>query len=139
LIKLLKYSEWISENYGFSTPEWREGGIVLIKGNVLRDGYPRLYLARISNLWINSSGARMVKLQPEIHIVLREGMGFVAKKIMTTPEILKNALGLSSYSLALNSKTGKTPLWESSIKTLNIPGFLKDWERVLESYEEFKY
>lgn len=139
MVNLLKYSEWIYEGFNFSSPEWREGGIVLIKGIPLRDGYPRLYLGRVSNLWINSSGARMVKLQPEIHIVLREGFGFVAKKIMITPEILRNALGLSSYSLALNSKTGKTPIWESSIKTTNIPGFLKEWETVLDSYKEFKY
>jgi hypothetical protein len=81
----------------------------------------------------------MVKLQPEIYIILKEGYNYVAKKIMTNPEILGRALGLSSYSLALNAKTGKTPLWEKSIRTVNMERFLSEWGVALDTYTQFKY
>jgi len=136
---LLKYSEWINEGIEIDMPEWKEGGIVLIRGMVLKDGFPRLYAGRISNLWRNASGAIMVKLQPEIYIILKEGYNYVAKKIMTNPEILGRALGLSSYSLALNAKTQKTPLWEKSIRTVNMEIFLSEWGVALDTYTQFKY
>jgi hypothetical protein len=136
---LLKYSEWINEGIEIDMPEWREGGIVLIRGMILKDGFPRLYAGRISSLWRNASGAIMVKLQPEIYIVLKEGYNYVAKKIMMNQEILGRALGLSSYSLALNAKTGKTPLWEKSIKVVNMERFLNDWGVALDTYTQFKY
>jgi hypothetical protein len=136
---ILKFSDWVLEGIDPSMPDWREGGIVLIKGMVLDDGWPRLYAGRISSLWRNSSGAIMVKLQSQIYIILRQGWTYTSNKIMTNPEILKRALGLSSYSLALNSKTGKTPMWEKSINRVDFEAFLRDWSTVLDTYTEFKF
>lgn len=141
MLNMLNYEEWmkISEGASYNSPDWREGGIVLIRGNVLSDGYPRLYAGRIDRLWVNDRGAIMVKLQPDIHIILREGYKFVDKKIMINPEIMKRALGLSSYNLALNAKTGKTPIWDKTINTTSFPKILSEWEDVLASWKQFKY
>jgi hypothetical protein len=136
---LLKFEDWVNESIDPAIPEWREGGIVLIRGMVLNDGWPRLYAARISNLWRNQSGAIMVKLYPQIYIILKKGWTYTSNMIMTNPEVLKRALGMTSYTLALNAKTGKTPLWEKSINRVDFDKFLADWTSVLDTYTEFKF
>ena len=120
-------------------PQWREGGIVFIRGNVLHDGKPRLYAARVKRLWRRDGGFFMVNLYPELFIILRDGWGFSANKIQINKDTLPKSVGISSFNLALNAKSGKTPLWRETINKTHFPSVLKEWERSLESWEEFKF
>ncbi len=141
---LLNFEEFIKINENTrpwvpQDPEWREGGIVLLKGKVLKDGYPRLYAAKLRKLWQNPRGGFMVNLHPQIYIILREGYSYSAHKIDATQKILATAVGIESYNVVLNAKSGKTPLWRESVKEIHFPKFLKEWESVINTWDEFKF
>lgn len=144
MANLLNFDEFLKINENSTSlvqqdPDWKEGGIVLIKGKVLKDGYPRLYSARLKKLWSNPRGGFMVNLDPKIYVIVKSGSGYEARKIDPTQKILATAVGIESYNVVLNSKSGKTPLWRKSVNEIHFPKFLKDWETVIDTWEEFKF
>jgi hypothetical protein len=108
-------------------PKWADGGILLIRGLPQKDGLTRLYATRLRKVAVEGlRGFSKAYVYPEFYVVSRKLDGNLGiNKFMTTPEILRKAIGMSSNSIGLNSKTGKTPLWRESIKETSFDKFLK--------------
>lgn len=135
MAEILNFSEWVFENNGSDVPNWVPGGMVLILGKVLNDGFRRLYAGRIHDMKRLDKGGIMALLQTEnFYVIKREWDKFIPAKMMMNREILKRALGLSNYSIVLNSKSGKTPIWYDSIGRDNFEKFLKEYTPVLDEY-----
>lgn len=118
----------LNENEGTTFfPKWVDGGILLIKGLPRKDGLTRLYATRVKK--VEAEGLRgfsKAYTYPEFYVVSRRFNGDLGiNKFLATPQILKEALGMASNSIGLNSKTGKTPLWRESIKESSFDKFLK--------------
>lgn len=120
-------------------PNWREGGILFIKGLPLPDGMPRLYAGRVDKIWKKEGGPYMAKITQEgFYIILKDGFGYTANKIGTNPRIL-SVLGLSSHVIGLNSKTGKTPSWQDTVTKLDFQRLLNEWSRVLDGWTDISF
>lgn len=109
-------------------PKWTDGGILLIRGLPQRDGLTRLYATRVKRVAVEGlRGFSKAYTYPEFYVVSRRFNGNLGiNKFQPSPEILKKTLGMSSHSIGLNSKTGKTPLWRESVKEVNFDKFLKE-------------
>lgn len=120
-------------------PDWKEGGIVFIKGLPLPDGMPRLYAGRIDKIWKKDGGPYMAKITPEgFYIILKDGYGYKANKIGTNPRIL-SVLGLSSHVIGLNSKTGKTPSWQDTVTKIDFQRLLNEWSPILDGLKDISF
>ena len=109
-------------------PKWADGGILLIRGLPQKDGLTRLYATRVRKVAVEGlRGFSKAYTYPEFYVVSRKFDGNLGiNKFMAAPEILRKAIGMSSNSIGLNSKTGKTPLWRESIKETSFDKFFKE-------------
>lgn len=129
-----------AEKFSFF-PQWKDGGILLIKGIPMKDGLVRLYATRVRRVY--SEGLRgFFKAQSygDFFIVLQKFDGsFVVEKIDGSLPVLGRAMGLKSYVIGLNAKTGKTPLWQESVRETSFPKFLKEFEVPLQNLPGIYY
>jgi hypothetical protein len=148
MINLVKFSDFLNSsdevNEAYSpgyTPEWKDGGLVLIKGIPLKDGKPRLYGAKLKRIIKDDRGNffRAI-LYPELYIIRKNESGnYVAPRVDINDNTLKKSVGISGFNVALNSKSGKTPMWKTSVTETSFPRFLNDWRSSLDSWDEFNY
>jgi 4a-hydroxytetrahydrobiopterin dehydratase len=136
---LLHIGEAMGSNPLGLEPDWKEGGILFIKGLPLPDGMPRLYAGRVEKIWKKEGGPYMAKITPEgFYIILKDGYDYVANKIGTSPRIL-SVLGLSSHVIGLNAKTGKTPLWQDTVTKFDFKRLLKEYSPVLDGLTDLSF
>jgi hypothetical protein len=126
--QILDFSGFLNEGFTYF-PEWKEGGILLIKGIPMKDGKTRLYATRVSKVYPEGiRGFFKAQLYRDFYIIMQKFDGsFIEGKIDGSLDVLGRAMGLKSYAIGLNAKTGKTPIWQDSIKETNFSKFLKEW------------
>ncbi len=107
-------------------PQWKDGGILLIRGIPQRDGLTRLYATRVRKIAVEGlRGFSKAYTYPEFYVIGRRFDGSLsANKFLINPETLKRAVGINFFSIGLNAKTGKTPFWRDSIKEIDFKKFL---------------
>ena len=147
MVNLINFNDFsnasgINEAYspGYS-PEWKDNGIVLIKGVTLKDGKSRLYGAKLKRVIKDERGSffRAI-LYPELYIIRRNESGnYIALRVDINENTLKKSVGISGFTIALNSKTGKTPMWKKSVTETSFPRFLNDWRSSLDYWVDFNY
>ena len=132
---ILNFKEFTASNLNESEspsffPQWKDGGILLIKGIPQRDGLTRLYATRVRKIAVEGlRGFSKAYTYPEFYVIGRRFDGSLsANKFLINSETLKRAVGINSFSIGLNSKTGKTPLWRDSIKETDFKKFLGEFK-----------
>jgi hypothetical protein len=119
-------------------PQWKDGGILLIRGIPQRDGLTRLYATRVRKIAVEGlRGFSKAYTYQEFYVIGRRFDGSLsANKFLINPETLKRAIGINSFSVGLNAKTGKTPLWRDSIKETDFKKFLGEFKDSILSLDD---
>ena len=137
--ELFKLNESVvNEN---QAPEWKEDGIVLIRGVLQESGRKYLYAAKLIKVALAPSGKyQKAYLRDEIYRIGKDAEGkYVAKSIQPEKSFVEKNIGLKGRSISLNSAHGKTPIWWESIKETNFFRFLKDHKETLDDWKDISY
>jgi len=128
----------INEN---QSPEWKEDGIVIIRGVIQENGKRSLYASKLIKVIIDGSGKYYKAfLKDEIYRIAKDPEGkYVARSVQPEKSFIKKNLGLSGRSISLNSKHGKTPIWWESIKETNFFRFLRDHKETLDDWKDITW
>jgi hypothetical protein len=128
----------VNEN---QAPEWKEDGIVLIRGVLQENGKKYLYASKLIKVALAASGKyQKAYLKDEIYRIGKDAEGkYVAKSVQPEKSYIERNIGLLGRTISLNSKHGKTPIWWETIKETNFFRLLRDHKETLDDWKDITW